>query len=447
MKISLSDHFTYGKLIRFTMPSILMMLFSCLYPIVDALFVSNYAGKTAFAAVNLIIPFWAVCCSVGSMFCAGGGAFVSKTLGEGNSKKANESFSLFIFASFVIGILVSIIGYILAPAFSKMMGAEGELFEQSVLYLRIILWMLPFMFLQIEFQGFCATAEKPKLGFYFALAAGFINVIFNALLIGYFKLGIIGAAAATNIGILVGGGVPFLYFASKNSSLLRICKCTLDLKALFRAMTNGVSQLLSGCSGAVVIFLYNYQLMRYLGEGGVVAFGVALNAYAFFNSFFRGYAYGSSPLFGYNFGARNAKELKNLLSKSLKMIFFWSFLMFSISEIFAGEISDFFVGYDEELFSLTKYAMEICMFSVLLLGFNIFSSAFFTALSDGVTAAKISLLGSFIIESSLIISIPIIFGKDSLLWASSLGEVGCSLIAIYFFIKKRNLYLDPKPNY
>ena len=439
MKISLSDHFTYNKLLRFTTPAIFMMMFTSIYNAVDGFFVSNYAGKTPFAAINLIFPLWIICTSFGFVFGAGGTAYVSKTLGEGNNKKANQSFSLFIYTSIVIGIIISILGCFLAPFVSKMLGAEGELLEQSVIYIRTLFFVQPFMILQIEFHEFCVTAEKPKLAFYTTLAGGTLNIIFDALLVGYFKLGVIGAAVATDISVIVGGGVPLLYFAFKNSSLLRLCKCTLDFSALFKAITNGVSELVNAISGSLIGFLYNYQFMNYIGESGVAAFGVLMYVYFLFQSLFIGYSIGSAPLFGFNFGARNAKELKNLLGKSLKLILIFSFFMFLIGEVF--------VGYDENLFELSKFALEICTFSFLLFGFNIFGSTFFTALSDGVTSAKIAIFRSFLIEPAVIILLPKFFGKDSIWYAVVLGEMICILITAFYFVKKRELYLNPNPNY
>ena len=447
MRIALSDHFTYSKLLRFTMPSILMMVFTSIYSAIDGFFVSNYAGETSFAALNLIFPLWIISSSFGFVFGAGGTAYVSKTLGEGNRKKANESFSLFIYTSIVVGIVISILGYFIAPIFSKMLGAEGELLKQSVLYIRMLLLVHPFMILQIEFHEFCVTAEKPKLGFYVTLAGGLANIILDALLVGYLKLGIRGAAIATDISILVGGGVPLLYFTLKNSSLLRLCKCSLDFKALFKAITNGISELVNSISGAIVCFLFNYQLMIYIGEKGVSAFGVLMYEYFFFQSVFIGYAFGSAPLFGFNFGARNAKELKNLLSKSLKLILIFSFLMFLTGEILAGTISALFVGYDEDLFKLSKYALEICTLSFFLFGFNIFGAAFFTALSDGITSAKIAGLRSLLIEPAIVMILPRFLGKDSIWWSVVLGELVCILITVFYFVRKRELYLHPNPNY
>ena len=447
MQISLSDHFTYKKLLTFTMPSILMMVFTSIYNAVDGFFVSNYAGETPLAAVNLIFPLWIICSSFGFVFGAGGTAYVSKTLGEGNRKKANESFSLFIYTSIVIGIVVSILGYIFAPMVSKMLGAEGELLEQSVLYIRILFLLHPFMMLQIEFHEFCVTAEKPKLGFYVTLAGGAVNIILDALLVGYYKLGIMGAAIATDISVFIGGGVPLLYFTFKNSSLLRLCKCSLDFKALFKAITNGISELVNSISGAIVGFLYNYQLMIYIGEKGVAAFGVLMYVYFFFQSIFIGYAFGSAPLFGFNFGARKASELKNLLSKSLKLILFFSLCMFFIGAVFSSSISSLFTSYDESLFKLTKFALEICTFAFLFFGFNIFGSAFFTALSDGITSAKIAGFRSLLIEPAIIMILPKFFGKDSIWWSVVIAEVVCILVTAFYFVKKRELYLNPKPNY
>ena len=441
MRIQLSDHFNYSRLVRFTIPTIAMMLFTSIYCAVDGFFISNYAGKTAFSAINLIFPLWLLCSCLAFVFEAGGTAYVSKTLGEGNKEKAIQSFSLFVYTSIAVGVLLGVIGYFVCIPIAKFLGAEGELLDNTIQYIRILLLVLPFAILQIEFHSFFVTAEKPKLGLLVTILIGITNIVLDALLVGYFKLGIPGAAIATDISILIGGGVPLLYFSFPNDSLLKLTRCRFDALALRQACLNGISEFVNSVSGSIVTFLYNYQLMRYVGADGVSAFGIVMYVYFFFQSVFIGYAIGSAPVFGFHFGAKNVFELKSLLSKSLVLILIASVLMFLGGEALAPHIANFFVGYDAGLYELTLVALEVCTFSFLIFGFNIFGSAFFTALSDGITSAKIATLRSVIIEPAIIFILPYFYGKESIWWAIVVGEIVCILITAFYMVKKRSLYL------
>lgn len=447
MRIQLSDHFTYNKLIRFTMPNIFMMILLQIYWCIDGFFLSNFAGKTSLAAVNLVVPLWIILASLGFVFAAGGTAYVSKTLGEGNREGANKFFSLFIYANIVYGIITAIIAYFVAEPFAKFLGAEGKLLEESVLYIRIVSLVEPFFMLQTLFQQFFTTAEKPKLALYVTIAAGILNIILDAIFVWYLKWGILGAALATNICVFLSGVIPFLYFCLPNNSLLRLCRCNIDFKALKRAFLNGISEFVNSISGSVVSFLYNYQLMKYMGEDGVAAYGVMMFAYCLFQAVFTGYAVGNAPLFGFNYGARNAKELKNLLFKSLTLILIASIVLFCMGEIFAPTIAHVYVGYDKDLYNIAIHILRICSICFLFFGFHIFASDFFTALSDGVTSAKIAFLRSFVFEPAFIMLFPIYFEKDSIWWAVVIADIVCVFISAYYFIKKRDLYLHPNPDY
>lgn len=372
MNIKLSEHFTYKKILRFTLPSIIMMIFTSIYGVVDGFFVSNYVGKTPFAAVNLIMPFLMILGAVGFMFGTGGGALIAKTMGEGKSEKANSLFSLFVYTTAVCGIIIGALGIVFIRPVASLLGAEGEMLNNCVTYGRIILIALPFFMLQYEFQSFFATAEKPQLGLVVTIAAGFTNMILDALFIAFFKWGLFGAAAATAISQIVGGSIPLIYFFRKNSSRLKLTKCKFEKNMLLRACVNGSSELMSNISMSIVSMLYNFQLMKYVGENGVAAYGVLMYVNLFFLAAFIGYSVGAAPIIGYNYGAQNYSELKNLLKSSFTIIVIFSVCMFTLSEFLAYPIAKIFVGYDKELMNLTLNGFRIVSFLFLFAGVSIF---------------------------------------------------------------------------
>lgn len=384
MKIQLSDHFTYGKLIRFTIPSIAMMIFTSIYGVVDGFFVSNFAGKTPFSAVNLIMPFLMILATVGFMFGTGGTAIVAKTFGEGNKEKANEYFSLFIYVAFALGIVFAILGIAFIRPISALLGAEGELLEDCVVYARVILIALPFYVLQLLFQSFFPAAEKPQLGLAVTVLSGVTNMVLDAVLVillsQEYKL--VGAAIATAMSQFVGGVIPLIYFFRKNSSILRLGKTKFDGRAILKACTNGSSELMSNVSMSVVGMLYNIQLLKYAGENGVAAYGVMMYVSMIFSAAFIGYSIGVAPVISYHNGAQNYKESKGLFRQSLIIIGIFGINMVLAAEITALPLSKIFVGYDAELLSLTVSGYRIFAVSFIFMGFAIFSSGFFTALND-----------------------------------------------------------------
>ncbi len=440
MHIQLSDHFNYRKLLRFTIPSVIMMVFTSIYGVVDGYFVSNWVGKTPFAAVNFIMPVLMILGAVGFMFGAGGSALVAKTLGEGNPEKANRNFSLFVYTSFICGAVLSTVGMIFLPDIATLLGAEGQMLSDCVTYGRIILLALPAFMLQLEFQNFFITAEKPKLGLVMTLIAGCTNMVLDALLVAVFRLGLEGAAAATAISQAVGGIVPVIYFFRPNSSLLRLGKTDFDGKALLKACTNGSSELLSNVSMSLVGLLYNIQLMNYAGENGVAAYGVLMYVGFVFNSMFIGYSIGTAPVIGYNFGAKNTDELKGLLKKSVVIILTCSVCMVVLAELLAKPLSGIFVGYDPDLFELTCRGFTIYSFGFLFSGMAIFGSAFFTALNDGLTSAIISFLRTLVFQVAMVLLLPIIFDIDGVWFSVVAAEVMAVTLSVFFIIIKRKKF-------
>ena len=442
MSIRLSDHFTYRKLLRFTLPSIAMMIFTSIYGVVDGYFVSNFAGKEPFAAVNLIMPFIMVVSTVGFMFGTGGTALVSKTFGEGDPERANRYFSLFVYASFLLGIVFAILGIVFLRPIAALLGATGTLLDNCVVYGRIVIAAMPFFVLQLLFQSFFVAAEKPQLGFWVIVAGGVTNMIGDAVLVTLLpqELKIVGAAIATALGQLVGGGVPLIYFFRKNSSILRLGKTRFDGKALIKATTNGVSELVSSAAMSIVGMVMNVQLLKYAGEDGVAAYGVMMYVNMIFAAIFIGYSIGTAPVFGFHYGSKNGGELKNLLRKSLLLLLIGGVLMVAAAEALTRPLALLFVGYDEGLMQLTESGFRIFGLSFFFIGFAIFGSGFFTALNDGVTSAIISFLRTLVFELGAILILPLLFGVNGLWFSVVVAELMATVLSFIFMAVKRKKF-------
>lgn len=440
MSIQLSDHFTYKKLLRFTLPSILMMIFTSIYGVVDGLFVSNFVGKTSFAAVNFIMPVLMLPGAVGFMFGTGGCALVSKTMGEGDRERANRLFSMLVAISTACGIVIAIAGYLLLPTAARLLGAEGQLLDDCILYGRIILIALPAFMLQMEFQSFFIAAEKPNLGLTVTVVSGVANMVLDALLVGVFPLGLVGAAVATAISQAIGGIVPLLYFFRPNTSLLRLTTFGMDWHALLKTCTNGSSELMSNISMSLVGILYNAQLIRYAGEDGVAAYGVLMYVCMIFIGAFIGYSIGTAPVIGFHFGAQNHKELKSLLKKSLLLILICSATMLLLGEVLAKPLSLLFAGYDEALYNLTVRGFYIFSFSFLFSGIAIFGSSFFTALNNGLVSAIISFLRTLVFQIAAVLLLPLIWQTDGIWISIVVAELMATAVTFAFLIGMRRKY-------
>ena len=439
-KIQLSDHFTYSRLLRFVFPSIVMMIFTSIYGVVDGLFVSNYVGKTPFAAVNLIMPFLMIMGAVGFMFGTGGSAIVSKALGEGKSIKANQYFSMMVYVVIGCGIVLTLIGLIFLRPIAVAFGATGDMLENCVIYGRIILSALTAFMLQNVFQSFLVTAERPTLGLIVTIAAGVANMLLDFIFIAIFHWGIVGAAAATAISQFTGGLLPLIYFSRPNTSLLKLVKTKIDANILLKTCINGSSELMVNVSMSLVNILYNFQLMHYIGEDGIAAYGVIMYVSFIFAAIFIGYSIGSAPVIGYHYGAGNHSELKGLFQKSICLISLWNLLLTLIAIGTSLPLSHIFVGYDAELASLTRRGLYLYSLSFLITGFNIFSSAFFTALGNGVISASISFLRTLLFQVAAVLIIPFFLGPDGIWLSIVAAELLALIVTIFFFVKKGTYY-------
>ncbi len=440
MNIQLSDHFTYQKIFRFVLPSIGMMVFTSIYGVVDGFFISNFAGKTAFASINLVMPFIMILAGIGFMIGTGGTALVSKYLGQKEEKRANECFTMMVVVVIVSGIIVSLLGIIFMRRISYFLGATEEMIEDCVIYGQIVIaFNMPYM-LQNVFQSFMIAAEKPKLGLKVTVLSGVTNMVLDALFVGIFKWGVAGAAIATGASQCVGGFGPLIYFARENDSRLRLVKTKLELEPILQAAGNGSSELMSNISSSLVGAVYNYQLMKYIGENGVSTYGVLMYVQFIFVAIYVGYAIGCAPIVSYHYGAENHDEVKNMLHKSITAMSILGIILAISAFSLSGVLAKIFVGYDAELLELTIHAFKLFSLSFLFSGLNIYTSSFFTALNNGVISAAVSFIRTLIFQMSFVLFLPLLLGTDGIWLSSIFAEIAAFIVSFIFLVIERKEY-------
>ena len=440
MNIGLSEHFTYKKLIRFTIPTIIMMIFTSIYGVVDGIFVSNCVGSDAFAAVNLIMPAIMILGTIGFMMGTGGSALVSKTIGEGDKEKANRYSSMLIYLLVIVGFTLTIMGIFLIGPMANLLGADEKMLTDCVTYGRtLLIFLVPFC-LQNAFQSFLIVAEKPTFGLIISIISGVTNMILDFLLIYVFKMGVFGAALATGISQVFGVIIPIVYFATKKNHILQFTKTKFEIKPILQSCANGSSEMLTNLSMSLVNMLFNAQLMKYAGSNGVVAYGIIMYVGFIFSGTYLGYSIGTAPIIGYHYGAGNSDELKSLLNKSIKLIAITAFVMTGLAEILSKLLASIFVSYDAGLLEMTTNAIRIFATSYLISGFNIFSSSFFTALNNGVVSAAISFLRTLVFQVIMIFALPIIFGLNGIWLAVTFAEILALIVSGVFLIINRKKY-------
>ena len=440
MNIRLSDHFSYGKLIRFTLPTIAMMIFTSIYGVVDGVFVSNCVGSDAFAAVNLIMPVIMILGSTGFMIGTGGSAIVSRTLGEKKLEKASEYFSMLIYLCIVSGVILSAIGIIFIKPIAGLLGATGDIANNCIIYGRTVFFMMTGLFLQNAFQSFLVVAEKPKLGLAVTLLAGFTNMFLDFLFVYVLRLGVFGAAVATGISQFVGAIIPVIYFASGKNNILHLKKCRFNKDIIIKTCINGSSEMVTNMSMSLVNMLYNMQLMKYIGTNGVVAYGIIMYVGFIFSGTYIGYSLGSAPVISYHYGAGNKKELKSLFRHSIILLVISSVIMTLLAEVLAKYLAGIFVSYDKQLLELTTTAIRIYSVSYLISELNIFASSFFTALNNGFVSAAISFLRMFLFQIIMILLLPVIIGINGIWIAVTAAEALALVVSVIFVIINRKKY-------
>lgn len=427
MAQNMAQHFTFAKLLRFTLPSVGMMVFMSLYVMIDGFFVSNWCGATALAAVNFAYPIPAILGSLGFMLGTGGNAIVASTLGAGDRKLANERFSMLVFAALFGGIAFAILGTATLRPLLVALGASGQMLEDGIVYGSILVMSVPFTILQYLFQELMMTAGKPDMAFGVTVVAGVVNIVLDAVLIVGAGLGVAGAAIGTMAGEAAGALILLVYFMRKNTSNLRLVRTRFDWRTLGRACWNGSSEMVSNIAASVVAMVYNIQLLAYLGEPGVAAYGVIMYAGFLFAAVFLGYCTGCAPLMSYHLGARNGEEMASLFRKSLLIVGVAGVGMFALTRVLVTPLATLFVGYDAGLLELTVHAALLYSFALLVMGFNVYGSSLFTAVGNGHVSALISFVRTFICEIGAVLLVPLVLGADGI-WLSILVSEAVALV-------------------
>ena len=441
MRIQLSDHFSYGKLIRFTLPSITMMIVTSIYSVVDGYFISNFVGKTAFASVNLIIPYLQILGGVGAMLGIGGSALTAKTLGEGDIPRARRYFTMMVYLMIAAGVLFGAIGAIFLRPMAYVFGATDDMIGDIMIYGNTCMVFIVAFVVQYGVQSFLIVAEQPKLGLYATLLAGFTNMLLDFLFTAVFKWGVFGAALATGLSQTVGAGMPLLWFLSRsNNSALHFTRTRIELGAILKASANGSSEMMSSVSASITGILYNLQLMKYAGEDGVAAYGVVMYAAFIFLGIFVGYSTGSAPVMGYHYGAQNHAEIKNVLKKSLTLLAASAVVLTALAMLFARTLSKLFIGYDANLLEMATHAFTICSIPFLFMWFNIYTSSFFTALNDGAVSAAISFMRALVLPVICILALPAIWQLDGVWYSMVASELLGVFVSLWFMLRKRKKY-------
>lgn len=441
-QISISDKFTFGRLLRFAAPSIIMVIFTSLYGIVDGLFVSNFAGDDAFAAINLFMPLFYILGSAGFLLGSGGCAFIAKLFGEQREGEARRHFTGLTLLATGTGALFTCVITPFMPQIATLLGADENTHAYCVTYGYIMLGgLVPFL-LQSYFQYFFAVADRPKTGLIITVAAGMTNVIGDFLLIFVFDLGVIGAAVATIVGAAVGGIIPLVYFLIKRDGRLFLSKPSFKPRDMGAVCVNGSSEMVTNISVSTVSVIYNLQLLKYIGDNsGVIAYGVIMYVSFIFIGCFLGFSVGTAPIIGYNYGAQNTDELKNVFKKSMLFYVIAAVVMTVLSEALATPLAYIFVGHDKKLLELSAHALRLFSFSFLISGFNIYASALFTALNNGVLSAVISISRTLVLQIGAVFIMPLIFDIDGIWSATIAAELLTFAVSAIIVLAQRKKYM------
>ena len=434
----LSRAYTLSGLVRFALPSMVMMVFLSVYTIVDGIFISNFVGTLALGAVNIIFPLISLEMGLGIMLATGSNAIIARRLGEGDAALARQNFSLVVLVAVVCGLMVEGLALLFLPQIIDLLGASAAQYPYCRDYPRAMLLFAPALFLQVGFQSYFVTAGRPKLGLLVMVGAGLVNIGLDYLLIP--RLGVAGAGLATGLGYMVPAMAGLCFFARPRGGDLYLVRPSLERGLLWRACLNGSSEMVSNMANAVSTFLFNIMFMRCYGEDGVAAITMALYFQFVFAAVYFGYSGGVAPIISYKFGNGDTAGLRQVVRDSFRFILGISLLNFTVAILVSAPALLLFAGGNREVASIAQEGFPLFAVSFLFAGVGIFASNMFTALSDGVTSALISFMRTLLFLALAILLLPLVF-KEAGLWAAiSVAEGMGALVALVCLVLRRPQY-------
>lgn len=439
MQNDISKEFTLPSLIKFTLPTIVMLVFVASYTIVDGIFVSRFVGTTALSAMNIVFPLINILIGLGIMMGTGGSAIIGRKLGEGKEEEARSAFTLVTVFSIIVGLVISALCFLFIQPLSILLGADENLLPYCIAYGRIMMAFYTVSVVQTLFQTLFITAGKPQLGLWLNVAAGLANILFDYVFIVLLDMGIAGAAWGTVSGFLI-GGIPALVYFAKPRTVLYFVKPRWNGRIILQTMTNGSSEMVTNAAMAITTLLFNLAMMELLGEDGVAAITIVLYAQFLFSSAYLGFASGAAPVFSYNYGNRNIPQLKWLFKTCLCIILISSVVCFAFSYLMAVPTIAIFTPKESNTYAITLYGYKIFVWNFLFAGINIFASSFFTALSNGKVSAMISFLRTFVFVAGSILLLPKFLGIDGIWLAVPVAEAVTVLVALFLLAINRKHY-------
>lgn len=425
---SIGREFGFFSLLKFALPSVIMMMVMGLYSMVDSMFVSRFVSTNALSAINVVYPVINLLIGLGVMLASGGSAVIAAKMGAGKTDEARRDFSMIVTIGLASSIVIAVAGLIFIRPIVTFLGASELLVDYAVTYLAIILMFAPANMLQMLFQMFFVTAGRPGLGLTFIIGAGLVNAVLDYVFIVPLGMGIAGAALATGIGYLIPAAAGLIFFFGKKKELY-FTKPKFSAAVLGSSCSNGSSEMVSNLSMAVVTLVFNRIMMNLAGEDGVAAVTIVMYAQFLLSSIFMGFSLGVQPVISFHHGAGNRRNLKGIYRHCIVFIAIAAVSVFAVAMTLGPTLTTIFTPKDTNVWTLAVRGFMILPFCFLLEGFSIYASAAFTALGDGKTSALISFLRTFLFILTGLLTLPLAFGIDGVWLAVPVAEL-CSVLVV-----------------
>ncbi len=440
MEHALAKKFSLASLLLFAAPNIIMMIVLSMYIIVDGMFVARFIGTTALSAINMFYP--AICfeMALGIMIATGGSAIAAKKLGEGKQKEAQNNLSFLMVVEGSFGIVIAVVGNLFTAEIVSFLGASAAQAPLSITYAKIIFSFAPAFFLQTAFQTFFVTAGKPALGLIVTILGGVANILLDYIFMAPLRLGVTGAAIATGIGYCIPAMVGVIFFLKAKTNPFHFVRPRFDGKVLLQACANGSSEMVTNLSNAVTTFLFNFTLLQFYGEDGVASITIILYFQYLFTALYFGYSNGIAPIISYKYGNDDRKQLQALFKNSVLFLIISSIAANVLLHFTISKLLTIFTAENSPVYQITLHGFSIYSMAFMIMGLGIFSSAMFTAFSDGITSAIISFSRTFLFIVGAILLLPAILGERGVWLAVPIAEAFGFLISILYLIGKKQKF-------